>query len=64
MFYNCTNLSEVNCNEVDISAAYCTSAWLKDVQATGTFYRNYNNNDWVDGKDGIPSGWTVVPPIQ
>ena len=63
MFYGCSNLNEIHCNAVDISANNCTNKWVSNVSATGTFYRNSNNNNWITGEYGIPSGWTVVPPM-
>lgn len=63
MFSGCTNLSEVKCYAEDISAELCVSGWLDGVAATGTFYRSANNDNWTRGADGIPQGWTIVPPI-
>lgn len=60
MFDGCTSLNSVTCLATDISATYCTSQWLQDVSATGTFTKAASMNDWTTGVDGIPSGWTTV----
>lgn len=61
IFLGCTNLSYINCLATDISADYCTTVWVDGVEtATGTFVKNANMNDWPEGVDGIPTGWTVV----
>ena len=63
MFHNCTEIDEIHCNATNISANNCTNGWVGDVSATGTFYRNANNESWTIGTSGIPNGWGVVPPI-
>lgn len=59
MFYGCSSLNYVKCLATDISAGYCVSTWLEDVNSTGTFIKNPNMTSWPTGDDGIPSGWTV-----
>ncbi len=65
MFVNCTNLNYVKCLATDISADNCTTNWLANVAATGTFVKAATMNDWTVGLDanddvsGIPQGWTV-----
>ena len=63
MFDECMNLNNVTCLATDISATNCTTDWLNNVAATGTFTRDQNNTSWTIGTSGIPSGWTVVPPL-
>ena len=61
MFSGCTNLASVTCKATDISASDCTTDWLKDVAATGTFTPADNTVAWVkDSPNGIPTGWTKV----
>ena len=59
MFNNCTNLSYVKCLATDISAANCTASWLNNVSESGTFVKASGMEDWTEGIDGIPEGWTV-----
>lgn len=63
MFHECMNLNNVTCLATDISATNCTTDWLYGAAATGTFTRDQNNTSWTIGTSGIPSGWTVVPPL-
>ena len=60
MFQNCTSLNYIKCLATDISSFYCTDSWLKGVASTGTFIKAADMTSWTEGKDGIPSGWTVV----
>ncbi len=62
MFYGCQQLNYIECLATDISARNCTSDWVKDVAASGTFIKAdsmTNWSTWSTGADGIPSGWTV-----
>ena len=59
MFYGCTNLNSITCLATDISASQCTSSWVQNVAASGTFTKAASMNDWTSGNSGIPSGWTV-----
>ena len=58
MFNTCKKLNEVTCYAKDISANSCTTAWLQDVAATGTFYKAIET--WPSGTSGIPTGWTAT----
>ena len=60
MFRNCTSLNYIKCLATDISAPSCTSSWVDGVASTGTFVKNPNMTDWAEGKDGIPTGWSVL----
>ena len=60
MFATCINLNSITCLATNISASNCTSQWLQDVSATGTFTKAESMNDWTTGASGIPSGWTTV----
>ncbi|MBO4718763.1 MAG: hypothetical protein J5658_02710 [Prevotella sp.] len=62
MFMNCTSLNRITCLATDISAADCTTEWLNNVAASGTFTKAASTN-WGTGVSGIPSGWTIIPPI-
>ena len=59
MFNDCTSLNYIKCLATNISANYCTSSWVRNVSATGTFIKAANTT-WQAGISGIPSGWTVV----
>ena len=64
MFYGCNNLEYIKCLATDISASDCTYNWVKNVAASGTFYRNPDMMDWeINSNKGIPNGWTVYPPM-
>lgn len=60
MFYGCTSLNSVKCLAENISATNCTTNWVRNLPATGTFYKSANMSSWTTGVNGIPSGWTVV----
>ncbi len=55
----CTNLNNIECYATDMSATNCISDWVKDVAASGTFYRGAGV-EWPTGTSGIPEGWEVV----
>ena len=59
MFRGCTSLAYIKCLATDISASSCTSSWVDNVSSSGTFVKASSAN-WGSGKDGIPSGWSVV----
>ena len=59
MFMNCTSLNSVTCLATDMSASDCTTEWLKNVAATGRFYKATSAN-WTNGDSGVPNGWSVV----
>ena len=63
MFNGCTSLHYIKCLATDISAPSCTYHWLNNVSSTGTFVKDANTT-WPTGASGIPSGWTIDPPIQ
>ena len=58
MFSGCTSLNTITCLATDISASGCLTNWVRNVTATGTFYKDANAT-WTSGVNGIPSGWTV-----
>ena len=59
MFKDCTSLNYIKCLATDISASSCTTDWVSNVAATGTFIKD-TNTTWSTGVNGIPSGWTVI----
>lgn len=59
MFSGCTKLASVSCSATDITASNCTTNWLQDVAATGTF-TTPSTTAWETGANGIPEGWTRV----
>ncbi len=60
MFMNCTSLNSVTCLATSISATDCTSYWMHNVAASGTFTKASSMSSWVTGSNGIPNGWTVM----
>ena len=60
MFYGCTNLNSIKCLATDISADSCTTDWVTDVAASGTFTKAASMTSWTTGVNGIPNGWNVV----
>lgn len=63
MFRNCSSLSYIKCL-LDPTTSYVISSWVYGVAAYGTFVRDPNSSYWTVGNNGIPSGWTVVPPLS
>lgn len=59
MFRGCSRLNEIKMLASSYSSSYF-NAWVYNVSATGTFYKNASNNSIPEGTSGIPSGWTVV----
>ena len=59
MFYGCTNLNYIKCLAEDISATDSTKNWVRGVASTGKFVKAASMNDWTEGNNGIPTGWTV-----
>ena len=59
MFYGCTSLNSIICLATDISATNCTTDWVNNVAASGSFVKADSMNDWTNGVNGIPSGWNV-----
>jgi hypothetical protein len=59
MFYNCTKLNSITCLATDISAQSCTSTWVANVAASGTFTKAASMTSWESGTSGIPDNWTV-----
>lgn len=57
MFDGCSSLYYLKCLATDISAYNCTTDWLNNVAASGTFVKDANTT-WPSGSSGIPSGWT------
>jgi hypothetical protein len=58
MFENCTNLNYIKCLATDKSTTH-TREWVMNINTTGTFIK-HPDATWSTGKNGIPSGWTVV----
>ena len=64
MFFGCSALSYIKCLAEDISASYSLYCWVDGVFSEGTFVKAPSMNDWPQGIDGIPEGWTVLDNIQ
>lgn len=63
MFKGCTSLNYIKCLATDISASNCLTSWVYGVSSTGTFIRDTNMTAWTIGANGIPTNWTVDPPL-
>ena len=59
MFYQCTSLNYIKCLATEISARNCTTNWVSNVAASGTFVKAASMNDWTTGASGIPEDWIV-----
>ena len=60
MFSGCSNLNSITClAENGITNQGNCDSWLYGVASTGTFTQALGAT-WPNGKDGIPSGWTVI----
>ena len=61
MFYGCSSLNYIKCLATDISAQDCTSAWVLDVAASGTFVKAAGMDGWDDVEEGsgIPENWAI-----
>ena len=57
MFEGCTSLNYIKCLATDISASNCTSTWVENVNAEGTFIADSAEVGWFYDNSGIPSGW-------
>ena len=60
MFAGCTKLNYIKCLATNISASDCTRYWVNGVASTGTFVKTSSMTSWKTGKNGIPSGWTII----
>lgn len=60
MFNGCTSLNYIKCLATNISAQSCTSNWVKNVAASGTFVKKSTMTSWTTGVNGIPADWTVT----
>ena len=60
MFNLCRSLTYVKCLATDISASSCTTNWLANTAASGTFVKAASMSGWATGANGIPSGWTTI----
>lgn len=58
MFRRCNNLAYVKCLATNIEAEDCTTDWLWNVPAGGTFIKA-NGANWSRDKNGIPADWTI-----
>ena len=58
LFNGCTSLTSITCLATDMSAEDCTSCWVMNVAASGTFYEA-KGADWSRRLEycGIPDGW-------
>ena len=57
MFEGCTSLKAITCKAINISADNCLTDWLKNVNATGDFYKDALTTFPI-GDSGIPATWT------
>lgn len=59
MFNGCSNLNNILCLAVNMSASNCLTNWVNNVSATGTFVKK-ESVTWSTGTSGIPTGWLAV----
>ena len=59
MFQGCSRLNYIKCLATDISATYCTGAWVYGVASSGTFVKAPSMTSWTSGSSGIPTNWIV-----
>ena len=59
MFDGDENLSYIKCLATGITAADCTTNWVRGVADSGTFVKKASMATWTTGDNGIPVGWTV-----
>lgn len=60
MFYGCSSLSYIECYAPSLDGyTYPTLDWVYGVADEGIFKKSWRA-EWPAGKDGIPSGWTVI----
>ena len=60
MFRSCAKINYIKCLATDTSATTCTTNWLSNVSATGTFECDNKKYFTVDSPNGIPVGWTIT----
>ena len=58
MFDGASLVNYVICLATDISAENCTSNWLRNVSASGTFWKVFSTG-WTSGPSAIPTSWTA-----
>ena len=58
MFSGASGVNEVICLATDHSAGSCTSNWLNNVAATGTFWAPAGVTWTLNSASGVPKGWT------
>lgn len=59
MFYGCKNLSKIKAYFKTKPSAQYTTDWVNGVSENGTFIKDKNASWDVNGKNGIPNGWTI-----
>ena len=59
MFKGCTSLNYIKCLATNISATDCTTNWVQNVAAIGTFVKPSSMSSWATGNSGIPTGWSI-----
>ncbi len=59
MFSGCTSLNYIKCLATYIPASNCTTGWVANVAASGTFVKAASMSGWTTGTSGIPTGWTI-----
>ena len=59
MFQGCTSLNSIKCLATYLYGG-STINWVRGVAASGTFTKAADMDDWTEGNNGIPNGWSVV----
>lgn len=58
MFYGCSSLNYIKALFLSLNSQL--SNWVVNVAATGIFVKHINSTWTITGKNGVPSGWTVI----
>ena len=59
MFFNCKNLSYIECGLVSPNSMF-GNHWVKGVASSGTFVKNELRTKYEYSDDSIPTGWNIV----
>lgn len=59
MFYGCKNLSKIKAYFNTTPSVLYTSDWVNGVSKTGVFTKGKDSSWDVQGKNAVPTGWTI-----
>jgi predicted nucleic acid-binding Zn-ribbon protein len=64
MFYGCGRLNYIKALFTTTPTDTYTKDWVSGVASTGTFVKSKDATWDVTGVNGVPEGWTVIPPTE